>query len=114
MLATQGGDYLFQGALRRPGLSRRIEMGKKASRFAECLGAELRAREMGQQALADTMGTSQQYVSALANGRKPASPERIEAISDALKLDVVSRSKMHRAAATDLGFRLDLPDDFDE
>lgn len=85
---------------------------RKKTRFATRLSAALSARQMGQKGLAEQMGTSVQYVSAIASGKKRVSPSRIDDIAGILQLDDVRRSALHRAAAADLGFRLDLPEDF--
>ena len=86
-------------------------MGRE-KRFGTTLQSLLEKRSVSQTDLARSIGTSRAYVSALANDRKAASPERIEAIADKLGVSSAERVRLHRAAASDQGFNLDLPDDF--
>lgn len=81
--------------------------------FGERLSRALKARELGQRDLAERIGTTPQYISAIATGSKSVSPERIDSIARALDLDTEGCGSLHYAAATDLGFRLDLPPDFE-
>lgn len=87
-------------------------MVSKKSNFGTALFEQLQAREMTQSDLAKQIGTSAAYVSSLTTGSKSVSPERVESISTTLNLAPQERISLHRAAATDLGFKLDLPDDF--
>ncbi len=45
-------------------------------------------------------------------GRKLASGAQVDRLAEALGLPPSERTRLHRAAARDAGFRLDLPDDF--
>lgn len=58
------------------------------------------------------LDVSKAYISAIANGRKAVSPERIDTMSKALGFSEAEVRRLHRAAALDAGFKLDLPDDF--
>lgn len=81
--------------------------------FGLHLSRAMKEKEIGQKDLADLIGTSPQYVSAIKTGSKTVSPERIDSIAKALELDARATGSLHYAAATDMGFRLDLPDDFE-
>ena len=83
-----------------------------SNRFGATLVAVLEARSMTQAALAAEIDTSRAYVSMLARGTRSVSPERIDQISDRIGLSMTERTRLHRSAAEDRGFRLDLPDDF--
>lgn len=83
-----------------------------SNRFGSALMAALESREISQTMLATELDTSRAYVSAVIRGVKPVSPERIEQISSRIGLTDVERTRLHRGAAADRGFRLDLPDDF--
>ena len=81
--------------------------------FGEALVSAMKRQQVGQKDLADIIGTSPQYVSAIVRGSKSVSPARIDQIAAAMDLDKASVSRLHVSAARDAGFRLDLPDDFD-
>lgn len=100
---TVGPDSMG-GASPRPG---------EALSFAgrELLRA-LEARSLSQKALAEALDVSPAYVSAVVRGKKAVSAPTVEKVSAALSLDAVEARALHRAAARDHGFRLDLPDDW--
>ncbi len=89
-------------------------MVNKKSRFGEELDRILESQGKKQKDLADKIATSTAYVSSIATGKRNVSPGRATAIGEALGADVAQMSRLHRAAALDAGFRLDLPEDFDE
>lgn len=62
--------------------------------------------------LSRDLGTSASYVNALAKGKKAAAAATVDRIADALGARPEDRVRLHRAAARDAGFKLDLPDDF--
>jgi transcriptional regulator with XRE-family HTH domain len=88
--------------------------GKSAMRsnFGTTLEQTLRAADMKQTDICDLIGTSRAYVSGIVTGSKSVTASTVDKIADALKADEATRVKMHRAAAIDQGFKLDLPDDF--
>jgi len=88
-------------------------MVKDPNRFGRALRSSLSARDLTQADLAAAIGTSTAYVSAIATS-KNVSPERVDSIAKALRLPHEERVGLHRAAVKDLGFTLDLPDDFDD
>ena len=85
---------------------------KSRSRFGQALDELLVARSIRQSHLADDLGVTRAYVSALTTGKKPASADRVAMVSAALDLTPQEDQALHKAAALDAGFRLDLPDDF--
>jgi DNA-binding Xre family transcriptional regulator len=82
------------------------------SGFGAVLDALMMRRGVRASRLAEALGVTPSYLSALVTGVKPVSPDRVEEIADSLGAEPEERAKLHRAAARDMGFRLDLPDDF--
>jgi DNA-binding Xre family transcriptional regulator len=62
--------------------------------------------------LSAALGTSTSYVNALKTGKKAAAAPTVDRIADALGAGPADRVRLHRAAARDAGFKLDLPDGF--
>lgn len=62
--------------------------------------------------LSRDLGISTSYVNALKTGKKAAAAPTVDRIADALGARPEDRVRLHRAAARDAGFKLDLPDDF--
>lgn len=85
---------------------------KAAGAFGTSFGEILDRHGRTQSALASQMGTTRGYISQLATGQKGVSATTVENISDALGVSAEERLELHRAAAKDAGFRIDLPDDF--
>lgn len=88
-------------------------VGKK-SKFGEELDRLLSERGMNQKSLAQQIDTSPAYVSSITTGVRNVSPSRVSSIAQAIGAESQDMSKLHRAAAMDMGFQLDLPDDFDD
>ncbi len=80
--------------------------------FPKAFRALTEAKEVSQTEISAAIGTSTAYVSQLATGLKTPKPETIDKLASAMSLDETVTRKLHAAAAKDLGFRLDLPDDF--
>jgi transcriptional regulator with XRE-family HTH domain len=59
-----------------------------------------------------TLGVSTAYVSQLSTGLKTPRPETIDRLAAAIGTDEKTARRLHAAAARDMGFRLDLPEDF--
>lgn len=70
------------------------------------------SQEVTQTEISAALGISTAYVSQLATGVKTPGPETIDKLAAAMELDEAATRKLHTAAAKDMGFRLDLPDDF--
>ena len=83
-------------------------------KFGRALDRVLAEKGLTQTGLAETLGTSPAYVSAIARGEKKVSPRRIDDLAARLALDAEEVRRLHRAAALDAGFRLDLPGDFED
>lgn len=64
---------------------------------------------VNQPQVAETLGVSTQYVNKLTTGRQKPSPEWVDLIASAVAATDEQRVELHRAAAEDHGFRLDLP-----
>ncbi len=62
--------------------------------------------------LSRDLGISTSYVNALKTGKKAAAAPTVDRIADALGAGPADRVRLHRAAARDAGFKLDLPDGF--
>lgn len=62
--------------------------------------------------LASRLGTSRAYVSGLTTGVKHASAKMADEIADTLGVSAEEKVRLHRAAAADAGFKLELPKDF--
>lgn len=63
---------------------------------------------MTQNALADNLDISSAYISSVLNGKRNPSAQWVDLIADTLQVTPERRVEMHRAAARDLGYRLDL------
>ena len=85
----------------------------KKSKFGKELDRLLAERGMSQKSLASQIATSPAYVSSITLGVRNVSPARVSSIAAAMGVDARDMSRLHRAAAIDAGFQLDLPDDFD-
>ncbi len=68
----------------------------------------LSERGVSQYRVSKLSGLSQPYVNQVATGRRRASAEWIELIANALQLTPEEREALHRAAARDHGFKIDL------
>jgi plasmid maintenance system antidote protein VapI len=86
--------------------------GRARSGFGEALTGLMSRRGLRASRLAEALGVTPSYLSALVTGAKPVSPDRVEDIADSLGAAPEERTRLHRAAARDMGFRLDLPEDF--
>jgi len=89
-------------------------MTSRKNRFGDELERMLRARGMNQKTFAEQIGTSSAYVSSISTGKRQVSPSRVSSIAAALHAEAGDISRLHRAAALDMGFNLDLPEDFDD
>ena len=79
-----------------------------ATQTAAALGAILSERSVSQYRASKLAGVSQPYMNQVATGRRRASADWIELVSDALDLTAEERERLHRAAAKDHGFKIDL------
>lgn len=79
-----------------------------ATAFGAALTEQLAGRRMLQADLAKQLGRSAAYTNQVMTGRKKASPEWVDLIAGSLNLTDAERQRLHVAAATDHGFKLDL------
>ena len=88
-------------------------MNKPAkTRFAQLVREVMAERAPSQAQVARSIGVSRAYVNAVLSGQKGVSAENVDRFADALELDEETRIRLHRAAAEDSGFRINLPDDW--
>ena len=76
--------------------------------FGRALDNQLRVRGVSQRKLAETAGVSSGYLNHTMKGRKTVSARFADTVADTLALTEVERVALHRAAASDAGFKLDL------
>jgi hypothetical protein len=81
---------------------------RRSNTFGSSLNRWLSEADLSQSGLARSTGTSIAYTNQLIRGRKRPSPEWIDLVAKTLKLSERKRVELHRAAARDLGFDLDL------
>lgn len=92
-----------------PARQKRQSWTRSASNHAgDTLKDILSQRGLSQNYAATASGVSQPYVNQVMNGRRKASPEWIDLISAALRVSREERVRLHRAAAHDHGFKIDL------
>jgi plasmid maintenance system antidote protein VapI len=84
----------------------------RSTAASEVLAQALSVREVNQKSLAKGLDVTPTYVSALLAGRKGMSADTADRIVGVLGLTPAEALALHRAAALDQGFRLDLPDGF--
>ena len=77
--------------------------------FGAALDRQLRARNVRRRYLARALDVSEAYVSAVANGKKPASAALANRIGTALDLTQEETEELHRAAAVGRGYKIKLP-----
>lgn len=63
---------------------------------------------MTQSVLAEALGCSTAYANGVVRGTKRVSARWADLVADTLELSEAERVRLHRAAAADHGFRLDL------
>jgi transcriptional regulator with XRE-family HTH domain len=81
---------------------------KTDSHFGASVSKSLAEARMTQTEVAERIGSSTSYVNQMLTGRKRPSPQWVDLIADTLKASDRQRVELHRAAAKDYGFKLDL------
>lgn len=76
--------------------------------FGEALSKQLSANQTNASSLAQTIGASPAMISRMANGSRTVSPQWADVIAKALALTSKETAALHRAAALDAGYKLDL------
>jgi plasmid maintenance system antidote protein VapI len=84
----------------------------RSTAASEVLAQALSSRQLSQKSLAEGLDVTPTYVSALLAGRKSLSADTADRIVGVLGLSPAETLALHRAAALDQGFRLELPDGF--
>lgn len=102
---------MSEGAPRRGAVPPEGVASLPATETAQALGEILAGRGLTQYRAAKMAGTSQPFLNQVAQGRRRASAEWIDLMADALGLEEAERGRLHRAAARDHGFRIDLAGD---
>jgi transcriptional regulator with XRE-family HTH domain len=93
---------------RAPRLDATGSVSLPATETGQALGEILAGRGLSQYRAAKLAETSQPYLNQVATGRRRASAEWIDLVANALKLSPEEAERLHRAAAKDHGFRIDL------
>lgn len=81
---------------------------RTTSNFGASARRCLAEASLTQAALADAVGVSPSYVNQALAGKKRPSPQWIDLMARAARLSVNQRRELHRAAALDAGYKLDL------
>jgi cyanate lyase len=81
---------------------------KSTSAFGAAVSAALTERRMSQYDLAEAVGKSTAYTNQTITGRKSASPQWVNLVAETLRLSAKERMALHRAAAKDQGYEIDL------
>lgn len=89
-------------------MARRTGQMEYQSAFGKALNEQLARTNLKQSDLARAAGVSPSYVNRLMTGESKVSPDWADLIADTLKLQHDERIKLHTAAATTWGFKLDL------
>lgn len=89
-------------------------VAKPSTEVGQALLRSLDSRGLTQKVLAERLDVSPAYVSALVSGKKTLSPPTADRVATALAMAPSESVALHRASALDQGFRLDLPEDFDD
>jgi transcriptional regulator with XRE-family HTH domain len=82
--------------------------GARKTEVGASLGDILAGRGLSQASAAARARISQPYFNQVVRGRRLASADWIDTVANALGLDAIEREKLHRAAAKDHGFKIDL------
>jgi plasmid maintenance system antidote protein VapI len=80
----------------------------KYSNFGEVVSNALTTSNSTASSLAQGMSTTQAHVSQMMTGARGVTPKWADLVADTLKLQVQQRAELHRAAALDKGYKLDL------
>jgi cyanate lyase len=78
------------------------------SAFGAAVSSALAQRHMSQVDLANSLGKSPAYTNQTLTGRKSVSPEWVNLVAETLKFSPRERMNLHRAAAKDQGYEIDL------
>lgn len=76
--------------------------------FGESVSKALTDSQKVQNDIAEAAGKSVQYVNNTMTGRAPASPQWVDLVASTLKMSTEQRAGLHRSAARDAGYKIDL------
>lgn len=76
--------------------------------FGRSVSSTLADLDLTQNKFSERLGKNPKYVNHIMTGYRKPSPEYVELVADVLNLSPEERAKLHRAAALDHGFKLDL------
>lgn len=79
-----------------------------SSNVSDALGDILARRGMSQRHAASATGLSQPYFNQVVNGHRQANARWVTLVAETLKLTKHEKTALHRAAAKDHGFEIDL------
>jgi transcriptional regulator with XRE-family HTH domain len=79
-----------------------------STEFGASVSKELAEARLSQSELAAKTGLSASHLNQMMTGRKRAAPEWVDIIASTLKLQEPDRKRLHRAAAKDAGYDIDL------
>lgn len=79
-----------------------------STNFGRSVSNTLADLDLTQNDLSERLGKNPKYVNHTMTGYRKPSAEYVELVANALKLSEEQRIKLHRAAALDNGFKLDL------
>jgi cyanate lyase len=88
--------------------SSKRRLNAASSAFGTAVADALAERQMSQLDLASSLGKSLAYTNQTLTGRKSASPQWVNLVAEALRLSSTQRAELHRAAARDQGYEIDL------
>lgn len=78
------------------------------SAFGTAFLEALETRSLNQTQAAESLGVSASYLNQTITGRKNVSASWADMVADVMRFSADERVKLHRAAASDQGFKLDL------
>ena len=81
---------------------------KYDTNFGASVSVHLAEAKLSQAELADMLGKHPPHLNRVMTGTLPASPTWADMVADVLKLGAEQRVALHRAAALDSGYKLDL------
>lgn len=89
-------------------MTSRSKKGDYASAFGRALDEQLAKRGMRQSEIAAATAHSPSYVNQTMTGKKPVPPQWVDLVADVIRATPEERAHMHRGAALDHGFKIDL------
>jgi transcriptional regulator with XRE-family HTH domain len=85
-----------------------VTRGRYSTETGAVVSRALATAGLRQFELAQTTGSSETYISQVLNGHRNPTPAWLDVIAGALSMTPEQRVELHRAAAIDRGYKLDL------